>query len=133
MTKPKHFVAEVNQDQRSVRITMGKEELTLNAAEMDVLITELARRRALLVHDPVPHQLEPNPVFVPVSNPAFAVGVQDKERKHMMLTFRHPGFGWQFYLLPLDKFKHLAEAAVNAIRMVEPVAMPTKKIIMPGR
>jgi len=90
----KHFVAEVAQNMMSVRISMGKESLTLDASEMDVVIRELSHRRALLA-DMVPFQLEPNAMVETVTGPMTAVGKGGPDGDLLIMRYRHPGYGWQ--------------------------------------
>jgi len=126
----KHFVAEVHQDRKSIRLSMGKSELTLDAAELDVLIREIGMRRSMM-DPPIPTRLDPNPRFVPVSNAAFVSGVQDMERKVAALLFRHPGYGWQGYVYHVDQLREVVKTIETTLRQIEPIQLPKSRIIMP--
>lgn len=130
MTEQKHFVAEVHQDRTKVRLSMGKEELELNADELDILIRELGVRRAMMTPH-IPMQLEPNPRFLQVSNPPWHMGIVDKQEKVMVLLLRHPAYGWIGNVLPLNGAKKLLEGLAGTVRELEPVVLPEKKLILP--
>jgi hypothetical protein len=132
MTEKKHFVAEVHDDRTKVRLTMGKEELTLDAAEMDTLIMELGKRRKMMA-DSVPMQLDPHariPDFV-FGSPVM-IG-RPGDEKFGFIGLRHPGFGWMAYAFPAHEMRAIRDGADKVAKMIEPIEMPSKpSIIMPG-
>jgi hypothetical protein len=132
MTKKKHFVAEVHDDRTKVRLTMGKEELTLDAAEMDTLIMELGKRRQMLA-DSVPMQLDPHariPEFV-FQSPVM-IG-RPGEAKFGFIGLRHPGFGWMAYAFPPHELRAIRDVADQVAKTIDPIEMPRNpSIIMPG-
>jgi len=128
--REKHFVAEVHQDRTKIRLSMGKEELELTAEDLDILIRELGARRVMMT-PMIPTHLEPNPRFVQVGNPPWQLGIVDKEQKVMVMLVRHPAYGWVGNVFPLNAAKKLLEGLAGVVRMLEPVQIPDKKIILP--
>lgn len=129
----KEFLVDVAQDQSCVRITLGKEEIILTPAELDVVISELGKRRQALA-DPVPWKLDPNarmPQFV--FNSPVMIG-RPGEEKFGFIGLRHPGFGWMAYGFSPKDMRSIRDGCHAVAAAIEPIELPpAKQIIMPGK
>lgn len=131
----KTFIAEVHNSGLKVRLTVGKEELDLDAAELDTVIRELAHRRSMLA-DVVPVDLEPNANFNPLINPKTLIGdtvIGEKagQQKMALIAYRHPGLGWQSMVYSKEAARGMLEGFEKVVKKIDPLNTAGSGLILP--
>lgn len=98
----------LSEDGLSLKLTMPTSpipvEMSLSADEIDDLLRGLAAARSTM-RDQVPLTLEPSFIATAIADPAWRMS---RSEYGPTLTLRHPGFGWQTYVLPPAECCHLA-------------------------
>lgn len=137
MTKKRpDFIAEVSNNGLKVRLTLGREEMTLDAAEMDTIIRELAHRRSLMAELP-PTELDPNAKLNPVMHPHtvvgdITVGELAAKRSLVLVGWRHPGYGWLAMTYSPTEANEIIDGMTRVLKQVDPLQTGKSSLILPN-
>ena len=132
-----HLTAEVHKSGLKVRVCVGKEELTLDAAEMGTLIRELGARRAMLA-DAVPMELGPNPKLNPMMSPPTVIGDVEIGEKmgrtsFVLMAYRNPAYGWQAMAYTKEAARGIVQGMEKVLLKIDPTRAGSSKLILPGQ
>ena len=134
----KNLIAEVHNNRLKIRLSIGKDEITLDTYELETVIRALSERRAMM-QEPVPMELEPNAGLNPLMNPPTVVGettVGEKMGKTSMvaLCHRHPGFGWQSQAYTMESARAVVLGIEKVLQKIDPMRTGSaSKLILPGQ
>jgi hypothetical protein len=108
---------EVDENRTAVKIELRRRDqnaIDLNTDEVDELMSALADARFSLEPPVPPEAPKGRSVIVPI-DPAWRTQVDlHPELKGVLLTLRHPGFGWMSFLLPHHEARALGEWLVGS-------------------
>lgn len=105
----------VSKDSQTACLSTPELELKLTAIEVDALISALSNARQQLL-PPVPFEIAPDTKLEAILNPAWRTRPPPhKSVPGPLLVLRHPGHGWQPFILPRDEAKALGEWLSNYI------------------
>ena len=99
----------VTDDGNTIQISLGQAEINLTAAETDALMAALASERAKLAES-IPFEIAQGTRLNTIIDPAW----RTRPAPHPsiagpLLALRHPGFGWQAFILPRHEAQSLGK------------------------
>ena len=87
--------------------------ITLEESDVEDLIHRAAVIRASMA-EPIPGEIEPTARLVVAYNPMWKIKIPENSLKPgVLLTFRHPGFGWLTNLLPRNEAQKLGQSLLS--------------------
>lgn len=89
--------------------------MALNPAALDSLIANLGALRAQMTQ-PIPASIEPGAKVETVLNPSWRTDIQ---AQGPLLAIRHPGFGWQGFLIHPEQGRTLGQGLIDIANRVE--------------
>ena len=131
----KNLIAEVHNNRLKIRLSIGKDEITLDTYELETVIMALSERRAMM-QEPVPMELEPSAGLNPLMNPPTVVGettVGEKmgETSMVALCHRHPGLGWQSAAFSKEAARALVKGIEDVLKKIDPMRAGSSSLILP--